>query len=248
MKIIFVGKNSLLFTLLILSSSISFAQKSFNQSKNILKKYIYGRKGQTFYCDCPYQKNSIKLKKCDIQTKKYKKRMKRLEWEHIVPIAAFGHAFKAYREARTVCHRKGKKSLSPRKCAMSKDKVFKEMSANLHNLVPVVGSVNAIRSHYSFDEIGPNANQLCAKGFKVSTNKVFPPEEKKGDIARIYLYMNSKYPGLGIIGTKRARLFKKWHEVDPPSKEECRIHDLKVRFQKDSNPFLASACKNLLQK
>lgn len=236
--------RQLLIALLFLSPSL-YAQKSFNQSKGVLKQKVYPKKGVTFYCACPYQKNSIKLKKCQLNLKKHRKRQKRLEWEHVVPVSSFGHAFKAYREAKTICKRSGKKALSPRKCAARKDVKFKHMMANLHNLVPVVGAINALRSNYSFEEGLSGAKELCAAGFKIKDRKVEPPNNVKGDIARIYHYMDQRYPGLGIIGKKRRQIFEKWNLNDPPDENECLIHALKAKLQGEANPFLEAKCKGM---
>jgi endonuclease I len=61
---------------------------------------------------------------------------------------------------------------------------------------------------------------------RISGRKASPPSYVRGDIASIYMHMNTKYPGLGIVGNKRKRIFKKWLKEDPISKEEC------VRFKK----------------
>ena len=195
---------------------ICFAQnvkiKSFGKAKSILKK-IYGNKNKTFYCDCPYQKKSIKLKKCKLALKKFKKRSKRLEWEHIVPAHAFGQSFKEWRESANVCgykkNKKGKKKkISPRKCA-KKNQIFSFMESDIYNLVPAIGSVNALRSNFSMAELTQSELEVCP-GVMKHNRKFMPPANKKGDIARIYMYMDKVYPGRGIISKKNTG----WKEIE----------------------------------
>lgn len=221
------------------------APAHFGASQAILKSKIYPHKGKTFYCNCSYQKNSIETKSCALKLKKHSKRQKRLEWEHVVPVSAFGHSFKEYREAKTLCKRKGKRSLSPRKCAKMLNPLFATMTGDLHNLVPVVGAINALRSNFSFAELSAKANTLCGAGFKLEGRKVAPPETIKGDIARIYFYMNERYPNRGIISQKNSKLFASWDKLDPVSFEECELHKLKAENQGNSNPFVAKECEKL---
>ncbi len=210
----------------------------FGKAKQLLRNKIYGGKGVTFYCACPFQKKSIKTKKCDLKTKKYKKRLKRVEWEHIVPAHAFGQSFKEWREYKQFCRKKD----GPRKCAAKKNKLFKEMEGNLHNLVPAVGTINALRSNYSFTELTDKAALLCAAGMRMEKRKVSPPKNKRGDIARIYFYMDKKYPGRGIISNKNKKLFAAWDKLDPVDEEECRLQLKKAKLQKDSNQFVQREC------
>lgn len=222
------------------------APNNFGNAKSILRKSVYPVKGKTFYCGCDYQKRTIVTKGCFLKIKKFKKRIKRLEWEHVVPVAAFGHSFKEYREAKSICLRKGKRSLSPRKCASKKNKLFREMEANLHNLVPAVGAVNALRSNYSFSDLNDSSQILCGAGFKLEKRKVEAPNSRKGDIARIYLYMNQKYPNRGIISSKNIKLFTRWDQLDPVDSAECMINQLKTGLQGETNPFVSNHCKAFL--
>lgn len=230
----------LLQVLVIISYSVSAKESviSFGKAKNLLSSKVYGAKNRSFYCDCEYQKKSIKGKTCKIYTKKHKKRSKRLEWEHVVPAHAFGQSFKEWREPKTFCPKKR----SPRKCAAKKNKLFKEMEGNLHNLVPSVGSINAVRSNYSFAEL-TSQKLLCEKGVVLDNRKVMPPKNRKGDIARIYFYMDNKYPNRGIISNKNKKLFEAWNKIDPVDEDECYYSKLKAKLQGDENEFVMQSCK-----
>lgn len=217
---------------------------SFGEAKSKLRK-IYGNKNITFYCSCPYQKKSIKLKKCNLDLKKYKKRSKRLEWEHIVPAHAFGQSFNEWRNSKTVCGYKTtskgkKKKISSRKCA-KKNKLYRAMEADIYNLVPAVGSVNALRSNFSMSKLEKSDTPICPGVFK-KARKFMPRDSKKGNVARIYMYMDSTYPGRGIISKKKRKMFKLWDELDPVDEQECKITKLKQKYQVNKNNIILSRC------
>jgi deoxyribonuclease-1 len=228
--------------LMILSYSPAFGKTSFSRSKTLLKNKIYPHKGRTFYCNCLFQKKSIKTKNCGVNLKKFKNRKKRLEWEHVVPAHAFGQSFKEWRNAKVLCRRKGKKALSGRKCAAKHSELFRAMEANLHNLVPTVGSVNALRSNLSFAEISKSDIPICRNGFKIKGRKVSPPKGRKGDVARIYFYMEKTYPGHGIISNKNRKLFQAWSKQDPVTPEECLVNSRKKLLQGEGNVFVEKFC------
>lgn len=236
------------FVFYFLFCSYSFAQNtqitSFGEAKSTLMK-VYGHKNKTFYCDCPYQKKSIKLRKCNLKLKKYKKRSSRLEWEHIVPAHAFGQSFSQWRNSATICgyrkNKKGKKKkISSRKCAR-KNKLFSAMESDIYNLVPAVGSVNALRSNFSMAQLTSSEMEICP-GVMKSKKKFMPADNKKGDVARIYLYMDQVYPGHGIISKKNTKLFQAWDKLDPVDKEECELAKRKQKYQGSVNPIMSQRC------
>ena len=56
---------------------------------------------------------------------------------------------------------------------------------------------------------------------KLKSRKVEPKESIRGEIARTYLYMDSVYPGRGIISKKNRKLFDAWNKSDPVDEWEC---------------------------
>jgi deoxyribonuclease-1 len=222
--------------------SLSSFAISFNKGKKILRTKVYPIKGKTFYCNCEYNNKTIIPKGCGLELKKYNNRKYKLEWEHIVPAHAFGKSFHEWRNAKTICPQKKGKHSSARKCARKKNKLFKQMEGDVYNLVPSVGSVNALRSNYSFSEIDKTQLDVCSSGFKIANKKVMPPESKKGDVARIYFYMNSKYPGRGIISKKNIKLFKAWNKIDPVDNDECKLNYKKSLYQGHLNQFVMNYC------
>ena len=75
-------------------------------------------------------------------------------------------------------------------------------------------------------------------GFKVTSTKFEPPDGKKGDIARIYLYMNDKYLDLKILPQDKVEMFLSWHKNDPVSVEEKIYNQRIYKIQGDFNPYI----------
>lgn len=84
------------------------------------------------------------------------------------------------------------------------------MQADMYNLVPAVGEINALRSNYSFAKIPGEKREFGSCDIEIEDGKVEPPPGVRGDIARIYMYMDWAYPGHGIISRKNKKLFEAW--------------------------------------
>ena len=57
----------------------------------------------------------------------------------------------------------------------------------------------------------------------------------RGEIARTYLYMDSVYPGRGIISNKNRKLFDAWNKSDPVDEWECERAKRIERIQGNVN-------------
>ncbi len=120
-------------------------------------------------------------------TSKFKKRQK-IEWEHIVPAHRFGGHLSEWKNYKKHC-KKG----NGRKCAAKKNKIFRSMEADMHNLVPAIGSINAIRSNHPYGIISGEKRKFGSCDFEFENKVVEPRDSVRGDIARAYLYMEKTY-------------------------------------------------------
>ena len=84
------------------------------------------------------------------------------------------------------------------------------MEGDLHNLQPAVGEVNGRRSNYSMAMIAGEAREFGQCDVEIADRKVEPRPAIRGDIARIYLYMDAAYPGRGVLSEKNRPLFAAW--------------------------------------
>ena len=92
---------------------------------------------------------------------------------------------------------------------------YRYMQADMHNLVPAIGQVNALRLNYSYSMIPGEKRQFGPCDMEIEDRKAEPRPEIRGDIARIYFYMDDAYPNRGIISKKNRKLFQAWAKEDP---------------------------------
>lgn len=129
-----------------------------------------------------------------------------------------------------------------RKCASKVNPEFKRMEADLYNLVPAIGEVNANRSNYSMDMIPGEKRNYGLCDIEIEGRKVEPTEAVRGNIARTYLYMDAMYPGRGIISKKNRKLFETWNKSDPVDQWECERARLIEKVQGNENPYVTRQC------
>ena len=130
------------------------------------------------------------------------------------------------------------------------------MSTDLFHLYPTDGYTNGRRSNYPFGEVGA-ASWTSTNGSKVGTSSypgytgtVFEPiDEYKGDFARSYFYMLTRYR-TQISGWNSAMLsgdnFSEWARemliewaiADPVSQKEIDRNNAVYDIQNNRNPFI----------
>ena len=212
---------------------------SFSKSKKILLKKIYFDNQISFYCSNPYEIKQIKGKEKTliIQDSKYfsprneyyksgkpNTRAQRIEWEHVMPAHNFGKHLKCWQEG-------GRKNCR-------KDKTFKTMEADMHNLVPAIGEVNGDRSNYRYGADIPKVVQYgnCQFQIDFKAKRAYPKEDIRGDIARIYFYMSDKYNVR--LSKQERKMMEVWDKQDPVSEWE-RIKNKRVqKLQGNFNPHI----------
>jgi len=211
-----VIRNFYLISFLILFLSTSSFAGSFSKTKKLLPK-VYKEHEITFYCSCSYTGKKVDLNSCGYIPRKNQNRALRIEWEHVVPASSFGKYFKEWREGHPNCVKQNGKKYKGRKCAGKVSKKFKEMEADPINLVPSVGEANGDRSSYPYAIIPGEERKYGECDFEINDKKAEPRKKARGDIARIYFYMDKKYPGYRIINETNGTMFYSWDKDDPVS-------------------------------
>lgn len=214
--------------------------ETFKDAHRVLPQ-LYGEETKTIYCGCRVHENKIDLASCGYKVHKDRKRAGRREWEHVVPAEAFGHAFAEWREGSPLCPKSGKKARG-RECAR-KNREFNLMESDLYNLWPEDGELNGLRNNFSMAEIAGPALSFGGCSAKIADRKFEPMDMAKGTVARVYMYMDQKYPGKGIISDKNRKLFEAWDKEHPVTDYECSIGRKVFEIQHNQNPVLASRCK-----
>ncbi len=140
------------------------------------------------------------------------------------------------------------------------------MNSDIHHIFATDGFVNAKRSSYPYGEVG-SASFVSSNGSKLGnaaagmgySGVVFEPiDEFKGDIARAYFYMATRYQNQltnwqnnssqanaalngssnQVFETWTLQLLKQWHQQDPVSQKERDRNDAAYQYQGNRNPFI----------
>ncbi|WP_201265477.1 endonuclease [Mariprofundus sp. EBB-1] len=210
---------------------------SFRQAKKQLV-HVYSDHRTSFYAGCAYgKKGHVKASSCGYKARKNKKRGKKIEWEHVVPAWAFGHALQCWQN--TVCTTSKGKAYKGRKCCGRSNDTFRAMESDMHNLVPAIGELNGDRSNFRYGMISGESRRYGDVDFEVDfKHRVAEPAMNvRGDIARTYFYMEKVY-GLNI-SKKQRRLFDVWNREDPVDAWEVWRNKKIMALQGNSNPFVA---------
>ena len=227
--------------LALVGASIAGAQNTKIQSFNKAKKHlasVYAGYETTFYCGCKYSKKQVDYKGCAyVPTHPKNQRANRIEWEHVVPAHHFGQSFPEWRNGHPACKSKGKQ-FKGRNCARKVAVKFRYMESDMYNLVPAIGEVNNFRGNLHVGLV-PKSKLLGGCATKMDDKFVEPRDEVKGFVARVYKYMESAYPGHGIVSSKNQRLYDEWDAMYPATSWELERAKRIAKVQGNENPFVS---------
>lgn len=132
------------------------------------------------------------------------------------------------------------------------------MRTDLFHVLPTDGYVNNKRSNLPYGVVS-TLQYTSANGSKVGlsnsfpgyTDKVFEPLDSfKGDLARIYFYMSTRYEGEdgswkdwtmatgAELAPAAVQLLLSWHHLDPTSQKEIDRNNAVYTIQDNRNPFV----------
>jgi len=183
----------------------------------------------SFYCGCRIDRTtrtggSVDFASCGYEPRRNQSRASRLEWEHIVPASVIGQGRQCWAEGHSQCVNTRGEPFRGRDCCMRVDPEFVLAATDPVNLAPAVGEVNGDRSNRRFGQIEGEARAYgyCPVEIDFAADVIEPPENRKGDIARVWAYMSNAY-GIPLDPTT-ARLYTDWIAADPVSNEEILIN------------------------
>lgn len=233
--------------------------RSFVLAKKVLHR-LYEQNRVDLYCGCAFAPDghggfAVDLATCGYATSREPTRAHRIEWEHAVAAATFGRSFREWTEGSERCvDRKGKR-FKGRHCAETSPE-FSRMEGDLHNLFPVVGEVNALRSDFPMGILDPagaaRSSAVNAPGAKddvftfgackstIERGVFLPRPEARGELARASLYMAWAYPAHLSLDTAHRELFQRWSAEDPPDEWERQRNREIARVQGNENPFIGA--------
>jgi len=226
--------------------------ESFGKAKRyLLKMHITAEQMTTLYCGSRFNgKKQADHKESGYQPATTDKaREARIEWEHVVPAYAFGITFPYWVEPgedpHPDCVDKKGKPMKNRDCTEKNSQLFRYMQADLHNLRPAIGSVNGLRSNYSFALIPGEDREFGACDMEIDSGnkRAEPPERIRGDIGRTYLYMASAYPDVPFLSAAEIRMMEAWAASDPVDAWECERERLIAKMQGNRNAVVKTVCE-----
>lgn len=208
---------------------------TFEQAKTELRTEVYfdqNRNGAlgTVYCGCDWEwlgrsGGRIDFDSCGYEIRAQEHRGIRTEWEHVVPMSNIGRARQCWQDG------------GRRKCQRT-DPAYNVIEADMHNLTPSVGEINADRSNYRFGVLPdePLKHESCDFRVHFAGRVAEPRDEVKGLLARIYFYVHDRYDLPMSDGQER--LLMAWDQQFPVTDWE-RERDRRIAaVMGHSNPFV----------
>jgi len=216
------------------------APENRSQAKKLIKKIHFDYKTTWLNgCDYIYDPAScmdiaiVDTSTCSVQEEKQS-----MAWIQVVPDSFYGRNKECMNEAVCVSKYTGK-SYQGKRCCRQSDAEYRKMEADLFNLIPVVTAVAEKRTEQIFMEV--KKPKYTVGRVKIGDDFIEPPDNMKGDIARVYLYMNERY-GLDLtLDEKEAYYY--WHKLDSVDRRECAIGKLIMKIQGSSNRWIKEGCR-----
>lgn len=194
---------------------------SFSRSKKLLERQVYHDHRETIYCGAVFDEQKRVSLPEGFATPSHHKRAARVEWEHAVPAENFGRAFVEWREGAAECVNHDGKPFRGRRCAEKVSVEYRYMQADMYNLFPAIGAVNAVRSNKRYSALPQSPVTFGACPAKVDGDRFEPPNEAKGQVARAALYMEDSYAPRYRLSNQQRQLLEAWDKMFPVDKWEC---------------------------
>lgn len=213
--------------------SLTVFAGGWERTKNIADDIIYKGRSATFYCGCRYRSDGdgggdiTSTMSCGyVGPPSYESRAARVEWVHIVPASLMpARRFPCWSGAGG----------SRGRCEKS-DPRAQAMIFDLHNLAPSIGQVNALRLNDRYTDLSDSTSDFGGCQIEDASGAFEPPDCKKGDVARVWLYMHVRH-GVEIPANELA-MFTTWSVVDPVSPWESKREERIAMYSRVINPFV----------
>ena len=208
---------------------------SFSKAKKTLERQVYYDHRITLYCGAAFdEKKNVTLPE-GFTAAKHEKRAGKVEWEHV---------FAEWREGDAQCVDNRGKAFKGRKCAEKVNKDYRYMQADMYNLYPAIGAVNALRQNYNFQMLPGEKPDFGSCEMKIADRKAEPPIRSRGQIARTYKYMADAYAPRYRMSRQQTQLMDAWDKMYPVDAWECTRARRIERLQGNENPFVKGPCRD----
>ena len=214
---------------------------SYAEAKRLLYGTVYSDHRVTLYCGARFDRERRIELPHGFVVLAHNDRALRTETEHIVAAENFGRAFPEWRDGAPQCVDIHGRTFKGRKCAETNEE-FRFMEADLHNLAPAIGAVNAARRNYRFAMV-PEGETWGSCPMRISGRKAEPPDAAKGIVARTYLYFAEAYPSRFRLSRAQRQIFEAWDRLFPPDTWECERERRVAEIQGNRNDITARQCR-----
>lgn len=208
----------------------------FAAAKFEARNFVYRDHMRTEYCGCAFRPTDtrsgalVDLESCGYQVRRSFGKAVGLEWDHVVPADTFKMLFPCGHTGGSGCDAPG------RKCCRETSQEFSFLEADLHNLVPSVGEINADKGAKRMGIVPGEARDYGLCDFE-SGAVVEPSFSVRGDVARIWLYMH-EIRGVPL-SRREIEMYLDWHRSDPPDAWEIERDKRIEAMQGNSNPYVS---------
>lgn len=215
---------------------------SFSQAKRMLERQVYHDHRVTIYCSAEFNAQKRVTLPAGFTTPAHEKRATKIEWEHAVPAENFGRAFPEWRDGHPECVNRNGKPFKGRRCAEKVNMEYRHMQADMYNLFPAIGTVNAVRSNKQYSALPGSESAFGSCPAKVDGNRFEPPDRAKGQVARAALYMADSYPKYRL-SRQQQQLFEAWDKMFPVDQWECTRAKRIEKLQGNANARVKQPCQ-----
>lgn len=203
---------------------------NFVEAKRILFPLYQSQHPYTFYCGCRFDEQGV-IVECPQGAEEFIG--EKIQWEHIVPASLLGKDLPCW--SQDACSWDPNVS-SGRSCCQKTSELFQWREANMLNLVPVVKTLNQVRSNYRPGWVWykSRAQHVCGLWVDKKSRRIEPDPPLRGFIARTYLQMHQLYDY--PLSEQDKILFEKWNQQYPQdSWEISRAELLNQYYRVDNN-------------
>jgi len=121
-------------------------------------------------------------------------------------------------------------------CRESHNRKFMRMEADLHNIYPVLQTLNTLRYDFHYGLVSGEDWRIDDCDVEWKAGVLEPRKIARGNIARAMLYMYSRYQI--PVDEKSLKLFRAWNRIDPPSNQEKLRNKIIERIQGNRNAYI----------
>lgn len=229
------------FNACLVSAAGNSSNESFAAAKRMLARQVYHDRHVTLYCGATYDSQGRVVLPEGFSVATYAARAETMEWEHVLPAENMGRFFEEWKQGHPECVKDGK-SYKGRRCAERVNSDYRRMQADMYNLYPSIGAVNALRSNFSYAMLPEAEPSFGRCAMKVAKNRAEPPERARGQIARTYFYMADAYSSSYSMSLRQRKLMRAWNSRYPVDSWECARAGRIEKLQGNENIFVKQAC------